>query len=174
MFNDFIISCGGGTSTVTVINGCYFSAVSFAGLFSGFLFKKFSMRSVGIFGAAMYFLGSVMTAFVTSVEQLIVSYGVLQGAGFAMMLQTAFATFNQYFVTRRVLVMSLAQTLIGVGTMVYPILVHLLTEKYGFRGAMALIAALNAHVILAMVLMQPVEWHSKVIQVPNDETKSRK
>lgn len=70
--------------------------------------------------------------------------------------------------------MSLAQTLIGVVTMIYPILVHFLMNKYGFRGAMAVIAALNAHVIFGMVIMHPLKWHCKVIRIPIDETKSRK
>lgn len=79
IFNEFITSCGGGTSAVTVINGCFFSAVSFAGLFSSSLFRKFSIRSVGVFGGVLYFLGSSMTIFATSVEQMIISYSVLQG-----------------------------------------------------------------------------------------------
>lgn len=79
MFNDFITNCGGGTSAVTIINGTFFSAISFAGLFATTLFKKFSMRSIGVFGACIYILGSLMTIFVTSVEHLIVSFGVLQG-----------------------------------------------------------------------------------------------
>ena len=64
---------------MTIINGTFFSAVSFSGLFASSLFKKFSMRSVGVFGALIYFLGSVMSIFVISVEQLVVSFGVLQG-----------------------------------------------------------------------------------------------
>lgn len=88
MFNDFITDCGGGTSAVTIINGSFFSAVSFAGLFASTLFRKFSMRSVGVFGGCIYFFGSLMTIFVTSVEQLIVSFGVLQGKCFFCVLKT--------------------------------------------------------------------------------------
>lgn len=75
---------------------------------------------------------------------------------------------------RRVFAMSLAQTLIGFGTMVYPVGVNYLMDEYGYRGAIALIAALNSHVIFAMLVMQPVEWHCKVIEIPIDESKSRK
>lgn len=79
MFNDFILGLGGATSSVTIINGSFFSAVSFAGLFSSTLFKKFPMRNVGVFGGVIYTLGSFMTIFATSVEHLVVSFGVLQG-----------------------------------------------------------------------------------------------
>lgn len=67
--------------------------------------------------------------------------------------------------------MSVAQTLIGVGTMIYPILVQFLMDKYGFRGAMAILAAINGHAILGMMVMHPVEWHYKVTKVPIDEEK---
>lgn len=79
MFNDFLISLGEETSAVTIITSCFFCALSFAGLFSNTLFKKFSIRSVGIFGGSIYFIGSLLTIFVTSVEQLIISFSVFQG-----------------------------------------------------------------------------------------------
>lgn len=85
MFNDFLTNLNAGTSAVTVVNGAFFSALSFASLFSSTLFKQFSMRSVGIFGGLVYFAGGIMTIFVTSVEHLIVSFGVLQGAGIGFM-----------------------------------------------------------------------------------------
>lgn len=79
MFNDFLISLGEETSAVTIITSCFFCAMSFAGLFTNTLFKKFSIRTIGIFGGAMYFAGSLMTVFVTSVEQLIITFSIFQG-----------------------------------------------------------------------------------------------
>lgn len=66
--------------------------------------------------------------------------------------------------------MSLAQSLIGVGTMIYPILVQFLMDKYGFRGAIAILAAINAHSIFGMLVMHPVDWHYNVVKIPIDET----
>lgn len=58
------------------------------------------------------------------------------------------------------LMMSFAQTLIGFGTMVYPVIVHFLMENYGFRGMTLICAAINCHAIFGMLTMHPVEWHS--------------
>lgn len=65
--------------------------------------------------------------------------------------------------------MSVAQTLIGVGTMIYPLLVQFLMDTFGFRGTMCTIAAINAHAILGMLVMHPIDWHYYVIKVPIDE-----
>lgn len=79
MFNDFLISVGEETGAVALITSSFFSSLSFAGLFTNTLFKKFSMRTVGLIGATIYFVGSLMTVFVTSVEQLMISFSFLQG-----------------------------------------------------------------------------------------------
>lgn len=77
--------------------------------------------------------------------------------------------FNHYFIKKRVFMMGITQALKGVGIMGYPILVQFLMERYGFRGTMAVIAAINAHAILGMLVMHPIEWHYKVIKIPVDE-----
>lgn len=50
MFNDFLSNLGKGTSTVAIITGTNFSATSFAALFAGTLYKKYPIRSIGLFG----------------------------------------------------------------------------------------------------------------------------
>lgn len=91
------------------------------------------------------------------------------GTSFGLCLPVVFTTFNQYFVVRRVFVMSLGQAIIGIGMMGYPILINFLMETYGFRGMCAIMAAINANIIVAMLAMHPIEWHYKVIEVPVHE-----
>lgn len=170
MFNDFLMNLGKGTSTVTIITGTNFCATSFAALFASTFYKRYSLRAVGLFGSMFYFLGNLMIVFATSVEHLIISYGVLQGIGVGLMLSCAYTTFNHYFVEKRVFMLSVAKSLMGVGVMMYPILVQALMDSFGFRGAMAILAAINAHAILGMVVMHPIKWHYKVIKIPIHET----
>lgn len=79
VFNNFLASLGAETSAVTVIMGAFFSAQSVSGLIASTLFRKYSMRTVGTVGAVIYTTGHLLTVFVTSVEMLIFTYGVLQG-----------------------------------------------------------------------------------------------
>lgn len=59
--------------------GTYFGAMSCAGLFANILFHTISMRSVGLFGAIIFFVGSLLCTFTTSIGTLICSFGILQG-----------------------------------------------------------------------------------------------
>lgn len=59
--------------------------------------------------------------------------------------------------------MSVAQSIFGLGTMVYPIFVQYFMEEYGYRGFMAIRASVHGHVIFGMLVMHPVEWHMKKI-----------
>lgn len=93
------------------------------------------------------------------------------GVGLGLLLPPAFGTFNEYFLKKRTLMMSIVQTLIGVVAMFYPILVNFLMKTYGFRGASAIIAAINGHAVLGMLVMHPVEWHYKIIQIPDEESR---
>lgn len=68
--------------------------------------------------------------------------------------------------------MSLAHTVSGVGIMAYPIVAQFLMESYGFRGAIAIVAAINSNAILGMLVMHPVEWHYKTVEIPFEETNS--
>lgn len=74
-----------------------------------------------------------------------------------------YSTFNVYFVEKRALMMNITKALIGFATMCYPILVEFLMTMYGFRGSLTVIAAIHAHVILAMMVLHPVEWHLRKI-----------
>lgn len=65
--------------------------------------------------------------------------------------------------------MSFAQSLIGVGSMFYPVLMQKLLEVYGFRGCLMILAAINSHAIFGMLLMQPVEWHMREVSIEEEE-----
>lgn len=62
-----------------MITGIYFSALSFAAVTANILFKRYSLRAVGVFGAVIFFIGSLLTVFATSVAHLIITFGILEG-----------------------------------------------------------------------------------------------
>lgn len=68
--------------------------------------------------------------------------------------------------------MGMAGILFGVGTVIQPMLIQKLMHEYGFRGCMAILAALNLHVLLVSIALHPVEWHFKV-EAPSIELKDK-
>lgn len=191
MYGEFLKSIEAETSAVAAVIGCAFGSMSCAGLFANVLLHSIPMRFVGLLGAVIFFLGSVLCTFVTSIGTLIFSFSILQGDiqmkfskrkflkfsfllsirlgfGAGLMTPAIYGTFNFYFVKKRVLAMSLVQILKGIFVMVHPALVGFLLTEYGFRGTVAIMAIINAHCILALLAMHPVEWHYKVVKIKID------
>ncbi|XP_001355008.3 monocarboxylate transporter 7 [Drosophila pseudoobscura] len=169
VFGDFLKSIGAETSAMAIITSAFFSAMSFAGLFSGSLFQRFGMRAVGVTGGVLYFLGTGMQLFATSTMHLMLAFSLVQGLAFGLMVPTCYTTFNHYFVKNRVMWMSFAQTLIGLGSMLYPIVMQKLMQWYGFRGCLLILTGLNAHAVLGMLVMHPVEWHMRRVPLSEEE-----
>lgn len=86
------------------------------------------------------------------------------------MFTVGYTCFNQYFMKRRIFMMTIAQLIKGIGSTTYPILAQFLMERFGFRGTLVIISAIHSHTIFAMVLMHPIEWHLKEVLVPINES----
>lgn len=79
LFGDFFKSVGAETGDLSIMIGTFFGAMSVSSLFASALFRRFTIRSVGVGGAFCFTIGSFITIFVTTVGQLIMAFGVLQG-----------------------------------------------------------------------------------------------
>lgn len=93
------------------------------------------------------------------------------GFGIGLMVPVGYTNFNKYFIKKRVFMMSATQALKGLLIMLHPMIVNFTMNKYGFCGSMAIISAINAHAILGMIVQHPIDWHYKVIEVPEHELK---
>lgn len=83
----------------------------------------------------------------------------ITGAGFGVMIPVSFTAFNCYFTKKRTAMMSANQTMSSLASITFPILVTFLLDEYGFRWSLALIMAVDLHLLFAMLVMHPVEWH---------------
>lgn len=79
MYGDFIESVNGGTSSFTLIIGIMFITTSIGALFTNSVAKISSMRTTALLGGIFYFVGSFASIFVTSVDHLIITSGILPG-----------------------------------------------------------------------------------------------
>lgn len=79
MYGDFLTGLGLETKALTMLPSCFFLFFSPVGLFAKYLFERYSVRSVGIFGALILCTGSMLTILVRSLEELLFTYSFMQG-----------------------------------------------------------------------------------------------
>lgn len=77
------------------------------------------------------------------------------------MLPSFFTAMHAYFEKKRNMVMGLTQALTVVAIMVWPAFTTFLMNRFGFRGTVAIFAALSLNCVLAALALQPVEWHMR-------------
>lgn len=74
LFGEYFMSIGAPeTSSATIIIGTGSCVSCFAGMIASALFKKFSIRSIGVLGGVLYFFGSFISIFGTCIEMFVVA-----------------------------------------------------------------------------------------------------
>ncbi|XP_069674664.1 uncharacterized protein [Periplaneta americana] len=159
LLNDLLESLGEGTQTLTLIGSVFTSFSLLLGVVTNFSLTNYTCRQVAVVGAIFVFLGNFITVFANSTTVLIISYGVLQGTGLGLLNPAIMTSFNRYFIIRRTFAMGITQLVIGIGSMVVPLLFEILFEEYGFRGTQAVITAFSLHTLYSAVVQHPVEKH---------------
>lgn len=160
IFGDFLEETGQAGTAMTLFNSVFMITYSIAGLMTNTLLKRYAMRSVGVSGAILFSLPNVCLAFVTNVYEM-AFLNFLQGMGFGLMVTICNTNFNAYFVKRRTPVMSVAQVIVGMGGIAYPVCMEKLMKLYGFRGTALMTGAMSLNCIVGMTMMHPVEWHAR-------------
>lgn len=104
----------------------------------------------------------VLSTFTTSVNMLMLTYGVMGGVGFGMIYLPAVVCVGYYFEKKRSLATGIAVCGSGFGTFVFAPLATFLLEKCGgWRGANLVLAALILSCALFGAFMKPLTYPKK-------------
>lgn len=76
---------------------------------------------------------------------------------------------NTYFVEKKGKAVGYAMTITGLGPILMPQLITLLSKHYSVQGSTLILGSITAHCFVAALLLQPVKWHLK--NVVKDEEK---
>ncbi|XP_070554064.1 monocarboxylate transporter 13-like [Ptychodera flava] len=123
----------------------------------GFL-DRYGTRKIVLIGALLSTLGLFISSFATSVYFLWFSYGIIVGSGHGLSFTPLFGMIGQYFKKRLGLASSLSLAGIGFGFIVFSPLNQMFLDKYGWRGSMLLLSALNANMFLCAAMVRPVNF----------------
>lgn len=126
--------------------------------------RRFSYRQVALLGSLINFMGGLATVYSPNLHLLILSYGVVQGVGYGLLLPASFSALNAYFDKKMALMMSINQTLLVAGYMVMPYLSNWCLNFYGYQGTLLLLAGVAAFCFPASLALQPVKWHMKFVE----------
>ncbi|KAJ8735789.1 hypothetical protein PYW07_007409 [Mythimna separata] len=165
MYDEFINEISMSSAGVTLLNGISCLAGALSGFSTSALLKLMSMRWLAFVASIIFAIGTLGTVIMTSTLMFYFTVGICQGVGLGIMFNLSCSIMNDYFDEKRVLVMNFVQTATGVIAMVAPIFVKWSIEQYGSKGTLLLIGGLTLHNFVAVLLMQPVQWHMRKVEV---------
>ncbi|XP_070542994.1 monocarboxylate transporter 13-like [Ptychodera flava] len=119
--------------------------------------KKFGFRVIVMIGTVMSSIGFFISAYATRIEFLYFSVGILVGIGYGLIVPAHFGILPFYVKKRFTLANSLVMTGSGIGTFVFPPLMHYLIDSFGWRGAIIIFSGINAHMGISAALYRTPE-----------------
>ncbi|GAA6082021.1 solute carrier family 16 member 6b [Tachysurus ichikawai] len=138
-----------------IISICVF-VMSFTAPLSSVLSKRFGFRPVVMVGGVLISLGTVTTAFTTSINQMYITTGLITGLGYCLTFLPTVTILSQYFDKRRSLVTSFASTGECFSLFALAPAFSALKEQVGWRNCMIVIGLLQASVIGCGALLRPI------------------
>ncbi|CAG0883434.1 unnamed protein product [Darwinula stevensoni] len=134
----------------SILSGFYLSV----GPVASALTNRFGCRNVCIAGTVVAGTALGLSTMVTSINVLMVTYGILGGLGFGLIYLPCIVAVSNWFDTRRALATGIAVCGSGVGTFALAPLGNVLLEEYGWRGAYLIFVGILLNCLIVGLLMR--------------------
>ncbi|KMQ96501.1 monocarboxylate transporter 3-like isoform x2 protein [Lasius niger] len=138
----------------SLLSGMYLSA----GPVVSALTNKYGCRAVCMAGSFLGAAAFVLSTFSSSVNMLMMTYGIMGGIGFGLIYLPAVVCVGYYFETKRSLATGIAVCGSGFGTFAFAPLATLLLETYSWKGANLILAGLILNCAVFGAMMRPLEY----------------
>lgn len=161
LFGNFFTALNETKTRIALVMNLCSTFLNLTGLITAPLMKKYSPREVALYGCVLVSLGLMLSAFATSLVQVIFTYSMLVGIGLGLLGPSIFISLSSYFTTRKSRAVALTMAGTGFGQMILPQVVRVLLMEYDFRGTALIMGSLSLHGIIGACLFQPVERHLK-------------
>ncbi|XP_023246742.1 uncharacterized protein LOC106643525 [Copidosoma floridanum] len=176
IYHEFLKYFGEGKATTSWIGSLFMAMPLLSGPIASFLTDRYGCRRVTIAGSILATSGFVVSYFATSLEMLILTFGVLAGFGLSLCFVAAVVIVAYYFEKRRSFATGLSVCGSGIGTFIFPPLIQRLLEEYGWRGTTLILSGLFLNLAVCGALMRDLEWtrpKSKLRRQLEEERKQR-
>lgn len=163
---EFVTYFGEGKGKVAWVGSLLSGVYLGAGPIVSALCNKYGCRAVCISGSIIGCVAFIVSAFSTSVNMLMVVYGVVGGFGFGMIYLPAVVAVGYYFETKRSLATGIAVCGSGFGTFAFAPLATYLLEVYGWKNSLFIFAGLILNCAVFGAMMRPLTYPKKRKQKP--------
>lgn len=141
----------------SLLSGVYLSA----GPIVSALANKYGCRIVCIAGSIIGCIAFALSTLSSSINVLMLTYGVIGGFGFGMIYLPAVVAVGYYFETKRSLATGIAVCGSGFGTFAFAPLATYLLQQYGWKNALLIFAGMILNCALFGALMRPLTYPKK-------------
>ncbi|XP_031622504.1 uncharacterized protein LOC116340250 isoform X4 [Contarinia nasturtii] len=155
---EFVTYFGEGKGKVAWVGSCLSGVYLSAGPVVSALANKYGCRAVCIAGSIISAAAFVLSTFSTSVNMLMLTYGILGGFGFGLIYLPAVVAVGYYFETKRSLATGIAVCGSGFGTFTFAPLANLLLEHFDWKNANLILAGLILNCAIFGALMRPLTY----------------
>ncbi|KAG6802027.1 monocarboxylate transporter 12 [Apis mellifera caucasica] len=137
------------------------------------LCQKYSCRAVVFVGGLFCALGLTISYFATSLIHLFFTFGVLTGIGGGLSTTPGIILVSQYFDKHRALANGICVSGTAAGSFVFPLLIKILVDNFGFHGTILLLGGCMLHVCVSATLYRPLEnnYAPEDLKIPEKEEK---
>lgn len=158
LYIEFLEEFQASKSTTAWIGSLFIAVPLLSGPVMSALVDRYGCRSMTILGGIISTLGFVLASISTTLEMMMITFGVIAGLGLGLVYVTAVVSIAYWFEKKRNLAVGLGACGTGVGTFVYAPMTQYFIEEYGWRGTILLLSGTLLNLCVCGCVMRDPEW----------------
>ncbi|CAH0723123.1 unnamed protein product, partial [Brenthis ino] len=158
LYIEFLDEFQASKSTTAWIGSLFIAVPLLAGPVMSALVDRYGCRSMTILGGIISTIGFVLASISTTLEMMMITFGVIAGLGLGLVYVTAVVSIAYWFEKKRNLAVGLGACGTGVGTFVYAPMTQYFIEEYGWRGTILLLSGTLLNLCVCGCVMRDPEW----------------
>lgn len=176
LYIEFLEEFQASKATTAWIGSLFIAVPLLSGPVMSALVDRYGCRSMTILGGIISTLGFILASVSTTLEMMMITFGVIAGLGLGLVYVTAVVSIAYWFEKKRNLAVGLGACGTGVGTFVYAPMTQYFIDEYGWRGTILLLSGTLLNLCVCGCVMRDPEWWTleQKKQKDGDETKLKK
>lgn len=170
LYIEFLEEFQASKSTTAWIGSLFIAVPLLSGPVMSALVDRYGCRSMTILGGLISTLGFVLASISTTLEMMMITFGVIAGLGLGLVYVTAVVSIAYWFEKKRNLAVGLGACGTGVGTFLYAPMTQYFIEEFGWRGTILLLSGTLLNLCVCGCVMRDPEWW--ILEQKRQHTKS--